>query len=97
MKKSDILKELSKSFPEITKKELSEILDGTFEAMIKALSDGDRIEIRGFGSFKVKEKPARVARNPKTGEKVEIDRKKTVHFKTGKILKKELFSKEIGN
>ncbi|WP_457641725.1 HU family DNA-binding protein [Persephonella sp.] len=95
MKKSELLGYLSEKFPYLKKKELSEILNGTFEAIIDALSKGDKVEIRGLGSFKVKVRESRKARNPKTGEIVTVPEKKVVHFKTGKVLKRKLFSREV--
>ena len=58
-----------------------------FDSMIEALKEGDRIEIRGFGSFQVKIREAREGRNPKTGEPVHISAKRTPFFKVGKELK----------
>ncbi len=95
MKKSELLEHLAEKFPHIDRTVLSEILNGTFEAMIDALAKGEKIEIRGLGSFKVKERDGRKARNPKTGEIVEVPPKKMVHFKMGKILKAQLFSKKV--
>jgi len=93
MNKSDILKKLAKKHKNIKKKDLKKILDGTFEAMVKALVNGEKIEIRGLGTFKVKEKTARIARNPKNGSLIKINSRKIVQFKTGKLLKKKLFNK----
>ncbi len=93
MKKSDLLKYLINEFPEYDKEDLAKILDGTFEAFIEALKHGEKVEIRGLGSFKTKERKGRIARNPKTGEKVKIPSKKVVHFKMGKKLKSKLFGK----
>ncbi|RMD47284.1 MAG: integration host factor subunit beta [Aquificota bacterium] len=95
MKKSELLEYLSEKFPHIDRSTLSEILNGTFEAMTKALANGEKIEIRGLGSFRVKERDGRTARNPKTGELVQVPPKKIVHFKMGKILKAKLFSKKV--
>ncbi len=95
MKKSELLEYLVERFPQIDRETLNEILNGTFEAMIDALSKGEKIEIRGLGSFRVKERDGRKARNPKTGETVEVPPKKIVHFKMGKILKAQLFSKKV--
>ncbi len=95
MKKSELLEYLSEKFPHIDRNTLSEILNGTFEAMTEALANGEKIEIRGLGSFRVKERDGRTARNPKTGELVQVPPKRIVHFKMGKILKAKLFSKKV--
>ncbi len=91
MNKSDIVDALHKKLKKYKKSEIKKVVDGTFEAMIDALKNNDRIEIRGLGSFKVKEINSKLARNPKTGEKIEIPERKTVHFKMGKVLKNALF------
>ena len=93
MNKSEIINTLHKKLNKYKKSEIKNVVDGTFEAMIQALKNNERIEIRGFGSFKVKKINTKLVRNPKTGEIIEVSPKKTVHFKVGKILKKELFSK----
>ncbi len=95
MKKSDLLNYLSDKFTHIKKKDLQEILNGTFEAMTDALSKGDKVEIRGLGSFKIKVKNSRRARNPKTGEIVNVPEKRVVYFKMGKVLKRKLFSRPV--
>ncbi len=93
MKKSDLLNRLYEKFPEYSKSEIAKVLNGTFDAMIDALSKGERIEIRGLGSFRVKERKAEKARNPKTGEIITLKNKKVVQFKMGKKLKRILFKK----
>ncbi len=93
MKKSKLIEKIIEEFPEIDKKTVATVVNGTFEAMIEALKNGERIEIRGLGSFKVKTRAAKIARNPKTGEKIQVPSKKVVHFKIGKILKAKLSQK----
>ncbi|MBK3331589.1 integration host factor subunit beta [Persephonella atlantica] len=93
MKKSELIEKVTEEFPEIDKKTVASVVNGTFEAMIEALKNGDRIEIRGLGSFRVKTRPAKVARNPRTGEKIKVPPKKIVHFKIGKVLKAKLYEK----
>ena len=90
MKKSDIVEMLLEEFPELDRKTVANVVNGTFEAMMEALAEGKRIEIRGLGTFRVKSRPAKVARNPKTGEKINVPPKKVVHFKIGKVLKAKL-------
>jgi len=94
MKKSELIERIMEEFPEIDKKTVATVVNGTFEAMIEALKNGERIEIRGLGSFRVKTRPAKTARNPKTGEKIKVPPKKVVHFKVGKVLKAKLYQKK---
>jgi integration host factor subunit beta len=61
-----------------------------FEEIIEALSRGDRVELRGFGAFSVKSRDARIGRNPRTGESVQVEDKKVPFFKTGKLLRDRL-------
>ena len=68
-------------------KAFAKIATPRFEQMIKALAQGERIEIRGFGSFSLHHRPARMSRNPKTGEAVYLPAKVAVHFKPGKEIK----------
>lgn len=90
MKKSDLIEKLSGKIDYLTKKQIEAIVDMIFECMRDKLSTGEKIELRGFGNFKVKERNARVARNPKTGEKLEIPPQKAIHFKMSKSLKEAL-------
>jgi len=73
-----------------TKRDVEIIVDTIFENMTGSLAKGEKIEIRGFGSFKVKEHKARKGRNPKTGESIDIPSKKTPFFKVGKELKERV-------
>jgi integration host factor subunit beta len=72
---------------ELTRKDSEVIVDTLFESVIKALRVGDKLEVRGFGSFRVRQRNARVGRNPKTGEKVEVPAKRVPYFKPSKELK----------
>ncbi|MCB0308858.1 MAG: integration host factor subunit beta [Bdellovibrionales bacterium] len=86
MTKSDLIETLSQK-ANLPKKQAEMIVDLVFNSMTQALKDGDRIEIRGFGSFKVKSYKPYQGRNPKTGEKVDVKAKKLPFFKVGKELK----------
>jgi integration host factor subunit beta len=86
MTKADLVEEVSK-VTELTRKDSEVIVDTLFESVIKALRDGDKLEVRGFGSFRVRQRNARVGRNPKTGEKVEVPAKRVPYFKPSKELK----------
>jgi integration host factor subunit beta len=72
------------------------IVDGFFERIVQALTDNDRVEVRGFGTFSVKERPARVGRNPRTGQHVSVARKKVPYFKMGKELRHRLNKADDG-
>jgi integration host factor subunit beta len=87
MTKSGLIEEVAQRTPHISKKDTEVVVNTIFDSMIEALKQGDRIEIRGFGSFQVKIREAREGRNPKTGEPVHISAKRTPFFKVGKELK----------
>ena len=86
MKKSELVTLIAERLPYLTRKDAETIVDTIFDSMIEGLAQGDRIEIRGFGSLAVKHRPAREGRNPKTGETVHIPAKRLPYFKVGKEL-----------
>jgi len=86
MTKADLVEEVAK-VTELTRKDSEVIVDTMFESVIKALKTGEKLEVRGFGSFRVRQRNARVGRNPKTGEKVEVPAKRVPYFKPSKELK----------
>ena len=86
MTKADLVEEVAK-VTELTRKDSEVIVDTLLESVIKALKAGDKLEVRGFGSFRVRQRNARVGRNPKTGEKVEVPAKRVPYFKPSKELK----------
>ena len=87
--KSKLLKQLTDNYPNFLKKDLEKFLDIFFKEVKQALSRGERVELRGFGVWSTHTQKARISRNPKTGEKVNTPKKKTIHFK----MSKELFNK----
>jgi integration host factor subunit beta len=87
MTKSDLVQKLSEQVTTLTKKECEVIVDTVFGNMKDALQRGEKIEIRGFGSFTVRVRRAKEGRNPKTGEKVSIPEKRIPFFKVGKELR----------
>ena len=87
MTKSDLVSAVADRMPHISKKDTETIVHSVFESMAEVLKRGERIEIRGFGSFQVKVRDSREGRNPKTGQLVEIPTKRTPFFKVGKELK----------
>src|SRR5213594_325343 len=86
MTKADLVEEVSR-VTELTRKDSEVIVDTLFDSVIKALKSGDKLEVRGFGSFRVRQRNARVGRNTKTGEKVEVPAKRVPYFKPSKELK----------
>jgi len=84
--KADLIEEVLR-ISELPRKESESIVETIFESIIEALQKGDKIEIRGFGSFRTRQRRGRVGRNPKTGEKVEVPPKKIPFFKPSKELK----------
>ena len=95
MTKSGLIEDVARQTPHISKKDTEVVVNTIFDSMIEALKEGDRIEIRGFGSFQVKVREAREGRNPKTGEPVHISAKRTPFFKVGKELKEMVDSVPI--
>ena len=89
MNKSDLSEALSKELG-ITLKKAEEVVNTLFNDMTKALASGDRVEIRGFGSFKVRKYKGYKGRNPKTGEMIKVKPKKLPYFKCGKELKERV-------
>jgi integration host factor subunit beta len=86
MTKADLIEEVSRVV-EMTRKEAEVIVDAIFDSIVRALRSGDKIEIRGFGSFRTRQRQPRVGRNPKTGTRVEVPAKKIPYFKPSKELK----------
>ena len=88
--KSDLLKQLSDSYPNFLKKDLKKFLDIVLNEIKHSLYKKERVELRGFGVWSAHTQKARISRNPKTGEKVNTPEKKTVHFKMSKELIKKI-------
>lgn len=86
MTKADLIEEVSRVV-EFTRKESEVIVEAIFDSVVKALRDGDKIEIRGFGSFRTRQRQSRVGRNPKTGARVDVPAKRIPYFKPSKELK----------
>ena len=89
MTKSELIAVVTEK-AKLNHKETEVIIDTIFDSMTGALCKGEKVELRGFGSFKVKERLARVGRNPKTGEKVEIVQKRALLFKPAKELRQRV-------
>ena len=86
MTKADLIDEVSRAV-EMTRKDSELIVETIFESIVGALRASDKIEIRGFGSFRTRQRQSRVGRNPKTGARVEVPPKKVPYFKPSKDLK----------
>ena len=86
MTKADLVEEVTQ-LGDLTRRDGEVIVDTIFDSVIGALKSGDRIEIRGFGSFRIRQRKLRVGRNPKTGEKVDVPAKRVPYFKPSKELR----------
>ena len=92
MTKSDLIARLAERFPQLVAKDADFAVKMILDALSEALAKGDRIEIRGFGSFSLNYRPPRVGRNPKSGDKVSVPEKWVPHFKAGKELRERVDS-----
>lgn len=92
MNKSDLIQEVSTRLPNLANKDVEVIVNTIFDSMTRTLVHGDRIEIRGFGSFEVRVREPRAGRNPKTGVQVQVGKRKVPFFKVGKELKEKVNS-----
>ena len=90
MTKSELIARLAARFPQLVAKDADYAVKMMIDAMSDALARGDRIEIRGFGSFALNYRPPRVGRNPKSGDKVLVPEKHVPHFKAGKELRERV-------
>ncbi len=90
MTKSELIARLAERYPQLVAKDAEFAVRTILDAMARTLSDGHRIEIRGFGSFALSYRPPRVGRNPKSGEKVMVPEKWVPHFKPGKDLRERV-------
>ncbi len=89
MTKAELVEEVART-TQLTKKHAEVIVNTVFETIVDSLKDGEKIELRGFGSFRLRERGSRVGRNPKTGVRVDVPRKRIPYFKPGKQLKEQL-------
>jgi integration host factor subunit beta len=95
MTKAELIEEVSR-VGEMTRKDSEVIVEAIFDSVVKALRGGDKIEIRGFGSFRTRQRQPRVGRNPKTGARVDVPAKRIPYFKPSKELK-DLVNGEQGS
>lgn len=90
MTKSELIQILAERNPHLYLRDVEKIVETVFEEITAALARGDRVELRGFGAFSVKQREARTGRNPRTGETVHVEAKSLPFFKTGKGLRERL-------
>jgi integration host factor subunit beta len=90
MTKSELIQRLAEANPHLYQRDVERIVTTIFDEIADSLSRGDRVELRGFGAFSVKERSARSGRNPRTGQSVSVDAKYIPYFKTGKELRVKL-------
>ena len=90
MTKSELIAKLANENTHLFQRDVENIVSTIFDEISNALAHGDRVELRGFGAFSIKERGPRVGRNPRTGESVEVSEKYIPYFKTGKQLRERL-------
>src|SRR6202040_1668198 len=90
MIKSELVTRLSERYPNLYHRDVERIVSTVLDEISMALASGDRVELRGFGAFSVKVRPARLGRNPRTGEAVSVGEKRVPFFRTGKELRERL-------
>ena len=90
MTKRDLIEALARLYPQFSRRDAEVMVDQVFESLTEALQRGDRVEIRGFGSFVVKRRQPRDGRNPKTGRRVPVAAKRVPFFKVGKDLRRRV-------
>lgn len=94
MTKSELISRLAARFPQLVTKDAELSVKTIIDAMARSLAKGERIEIRGFGSFDLNYRPPRTGRNPKSGEKVKVPEKYVPHFKAGKEMRERVDFKD---
>ena len=90
MIRSELVQKLCHDFPDLTQREVESVVSAFFDSIGDQLSQGGRVELRGFGAFSTRKRDARVGRNPRTGESVEVDAKRVPYFKPGKEMRERL-------
>ncbi|HWL06302.1 MAG TPA: integration host factor subunit beta [Xanthobacteraceae bacterium] len=90
MIKSELVQRIAAQNPHLYQRDIENIINAILNEVVEAMARGDRVELRGFGAFSVKQRPARTGRNPRTGEHVAVEEKKVPFFKTGKEMRERL-------
>ena len=94
MIKSELIQRSSQKNPHLYHRDVERIINTVFDRIVDALGHGDRVELRGFGAFSVKDRQSREGRNPRTGQSVKVEAKRVPFFKTGKELRERLNTKD---
>ncbi len=97
MTRSELIARIAQKNPHLYQRDVERIVSTIFEEIAGALARGDRVELRGFGAFSVKHREARVGRNPRTGESVDVGEKTVPFFKTGKQLRERINEESSAN
>ena len=90
MTKSELIARLAEQNPTLYNRDIEKLVNTVFDTITTALVEGNRVELRGFGAFSIRERKARLGRNPRTGEAVNVDAKRMPFFKMGKGMKERL-------
>ncbi len=93
MIRSELIQKIAEENPHLYQRDVERIVGTIFDEIVEAMARGDRVELRGFGAFSVKKRDARIGRNPRTGEAVEVEEKHVPFFKAGKLLRDRLNGK----
>jgi len=91
--RSELIQIITDQNPHLYQRDVERIVNTVFDEITNAMTNGDRVELRGFGAFSVKRRDARVGRNPRTGASVDVEEKHVPFFKTGKLLRDRLNGK----
>ncbi|MFO0993918.1 MAG: integration host factor subunit beta [Hyphomicrobiales bacterium] len=90
MIKSELVDQIAEKNPHLYHRDVERIVNAVLDEIVRAMGEGDRVELRGFGAFSVKSRQARTGRNPRTGSAVDVSAKRVPFFKTGKELRERL-------
>ena len=95
MIRSELVQKLCKDFPDLTQREIETMVSAIFDSITDQLAKGGRVELRGFGAFSSRMRDARIGRNPRTGDAVDVDAKRVPYFKPGKEMRERLNLGEV--
>jgi integration host factor subunit beta len=90
MIRSELVQKLCSDFPDLSQREVENVVGAVFDSITDQLAQGGRVELRGFGAFSTRQRDARTGRNPRTGEAVSVDAKRVPYFKPGKEMRERL-------
>jgi integration host factor subunit beta len=96
MIKSELVQRIAAQNPHLYQRDVEKIVTAILDGIVAAMARGDRVELRGFGAFSIKQRPARTGRNPRTGAHVVVDQKCVPFFKTGKEMRERLNQGDAG-